>query len=177
MEFLIELLIEVFGEIILTIFAEGIASLVHVIDGDPKLKRNLKLIFTYSILLLTIFLIVMSLMYSKTFLTIIAISYMLLTLIVVLIKRINKDKIKSKLVDIFISIFKRLIRYGYPIVLIVFSSLYITNAKALVSIIIISVVAIILWFSIDMYKVWSRNNFRESYQYLKEDKENDEYYL
>jgi hypothetical protein len=28
-----------------------------------------------------------------------------------------------------------------------------------------------------MYKVWSRNNFRESYQYLKEDKENDEYYL
>lgn len=156
MEFLIEFLVEVFGELILTLIAEAVGALVVVIDGDKKLKRTLKLIFTYSILSLTIFLIVMSLIYSKTFLTIIAISYMLLTLILRLVKRINADKVHSKVIDVLISIFKRIIRYAYPILLIVFSSIYLTNTSALVSIIIISSVAIISWFSVDMYKIWKR---------------------
>ena len=83
MEFIIQLIAEVFGELIVTVIAELIGALVLVIDKDKKLKKTLKLIFTYSILSLTIFLIIMSLIHSKTFLTIIAVSYMLLILILI----------------------------------------------------------------------------------------------
>ena len=49
MEIIIEMLVEVFLELILTALAEGIGALVVTIDGDKKLKNTLKLIFTYSI--------------------------------------------------------------------------------------------------------------------------------
>ena len=58
MELLIEILIEVFGELILTIIAEAIGAFVITVDKDRKLKRVLKYTFTYSILGLTILLIV-----------------------------------------------------------------------------------------------------------------------
>lgn len=166
MEIIIELLLEVFLEVILTALAEGIGALVVTIDGDKKLKNTLKLIFTYSILILTIFLIVMSLIYSKEFLTIIATSYMLSILILRLIKRINIDKFHNKVLDILVSIFKRIINYGYPIVLIVFSSIYLSKVSALVSIIIISSIAIILWFSIDMYKIWKNKKIKNAHKQL-----------
>ena len=161
MDFLVELIIEIFAEVIITGIAQAIGALVVVIDGDAKLKATLKLIFTYSILSLTILLITLSLIYSKTFLTVIAVSYMLLTLIIRLIKRLNLDKFHSKFIDILISIFKRIIRYSYPILLIIFSSINLTHTPALVSIIIISSLAIILWFSIDMYKIWKISKNKE----------------
>jgi hypothetical protein len=104
----------------------------------------------------------MSLIYSKEFLTIIATSYMLSILILRLIKRINIDKFHNKVLDILVSIFKRIINYGYPIVLIVFSSIYLSKVSALVSIIIISSIAIILWFSIDMYKIWKNKKIKNA---------------
>ena len=106
MEFLIEFIIEVFGELILTLIANIIGAFVVAVDGDPKLKRTLKTIFTYSILILTILLIVLSLIHSKKALVIIAISYMLLVLLLRIIKRSNDDKFKSKVISILISIFR-----------------------------------------------------------------------
>ena len=85
---------------------------------------------------------------------------MLSILIIRLIKRINVDKLHIKLIDILISILKRIIHYGNPIVLIVYSSIYLTNTSALVSIIVISSIAIIVWFSIDMYKIWKRRKIK-----------------
>lgn len=160
MEIILELIIEVFGELIITILAEVIGSLVKVIDGDEKLKRRLKFIFTYSILGLTILLITMSLIYSKTFLTTIAISYMLLSLLITLAKRLNEDRFDNRAFAITISVFKRVVSYSYPILLIVFSSIYLENVKVLVAIIILSVVAFILWFSIDMYKIWKYSQLK-----------------
>ena len=87
---------------------------------------------------------------------------MLSILILRLIKRINIDKFHNKVLDILVSIFKRIINYGYPIVLIVFSSIYLTKVSALVSIIIISSIAIILWFSIDMYKIWKNKKIKNA---------------
>ena len=48
MELLVELLIEIFGELILTLIANAIGAFVVAVDADPKLKRTLKTIFTYS---------------------------------------------------------------------------------------------------------------------------------
>ena len=159
MEFLIEFLIEVFGELILTVIANAIGAFVVHVDGDPKLKRTLKYIFTYSILTSTIMLIVMSLIYSKKSLTAIAISYMLLVLLLRIIQRFNDDKLKSKVASILISIFRRIVHYSYPILLIIFSALFVKDTTALTTIIIASSVAIILWFSVDMYKLWKKHKW------------------
>ena len=167
MEIILELIIEVFGELIITILAEVIGSLVKVIDGDEKLKRRLKFIFTYSILGLTILLITMSLIYSKTFLTTIAISYMLLSLLITLAKRLNEDRFLNKAFNITISVFKRIVNYSYPILLIIFSSIYLENTKALVSIIVLSAFAIISWFSIDMYKIWKYSQLKAKINCVK----------
>ena len=156
MEVLIEFLIEVFGELILTIIAEAIGAFVRTVDKDRKLKRILKYTFTYSILGLTILLIVTSLIYAKKFLTIIALSYMLSNLLVRLFKRLNEDRLDNKVVSIVLSILRRLFNYAYPVLLIVFSAIYLTDVRAITTIIIFSSIAIILWFSIDMYKIWKR---------------------
>ena len=156
MEVLIEILIEVFGEIILTILAEAIAEFVRTVDKDRKLKRILKYTFIYSVLGLTILLIVTSLIYAKKFLTIIALSYMLSNLLVRLFKRLNEDRLDNKAVSIVLSILRRLFNYAYPVLLIVFSAIYLTDVAAITTIIIFSSIAIILWFSIDMYKIWKR---------------------
>lgn len=159
MEFLIEFIIEVFGELILTLIANIIGAFVVAVDGDPKLKRTLKTIFTYSILILTIILIVLSLIHSKKALVIIAISYMLLVLLLRIIKRSNDDKIKSKLISILVSIFRRIIHYSYPILLIIFGAIYVKDATALTYIIVASSIAIVLWFSVDMYKLWKKKKW------------------
>lgn len=157
MEFLIEFIIEVFGELIITLIANAIGSFVVHVDGDPKLKRILKYIFSYSILSLSIFLIIMSLMYSKNVLAVVAISYMLLVLLFRITKRFNDDKFKSKVINILIGIFRRIVNYSYPVLLIIFGAIYVKDSIALTTIIISSSVAIILWFSIDMYKVWKKH--------------------
>ena len=156
MELLVELLIEIFGELILTLIANAIGAFVVAVDADPKLKRTLKTIFTYSILILTILLIVMSLIHSKKSLVVIAISYMLLVLLLRILKRFNDDKLQNKVISILISIFRRIVNYSYPILLIVFSALFVKDTSALTTIIITSSIAIILWFSVDMYKLWKR---------------------
>ena len=159
MEFLIELFLEIFVELFVTLIANAIGAFVIAVDADPKLKRTLKYIFSYSILILTILLIVMSLIHSKKSLVFIAISYMLLVLLLRFIKRFNDDKLKNKVVNILISIFRRIVHYSYPILLIVFSALFVKDTTALTTIIIISSVAIILWFSVDMYKLWKKHKW------------------
>lgn len=157
MELIFEIIVEVFGEIILTAIAELIGAIVRVIDKDEKKKRIIKYIVTYFILGSTIVLITLSMMYSKTFLATIAISYMLLSLLITLAKRINKDKFNSNIFSIIINIIKRIINYSYPILLIVISSIYLDNQKALIAIISLSIITIIILFSIDMYKIWKNN--------------------
>ena len=50
MEFLIELLIEIFGELFMTLIAEGIGAFARRVDSDDKLRKGLIYGFTYSIL-------------------------------------------------------------------------------------------------------------------------------
>ena len=57
MEMILEIIIEVFGEAILTIIAEAIGTFVNVIDQDKRKKKIIKYIITYLILGLTILLI------------------------------------------------------------------------------------------------------------------------
>lgn len=178
MEILIEALIELFGEIILTALAEVIGTFARKVEANNLLRKGLKLGLKYSILTLTIILITLSLIYKKGFLVIIAVSYMLAILLITLVVSLNRDIWQNRIVRIIIEIIKRIVHYIYPILLIIFGALYLTNTKAKASLIIICVVAIILWFSVDMFRVWryNLNKERQRKQELKE-KETDVYSL
>ena len=160
MEFIVEFIIEVFGELILTLIAEAIGCFVNVIDKDKRKKRIIKYIITYLILGLTILLITLSLIYSKKVLVIIAVSYMLLSLLFTLIKRMNKDRFNIKFLPIILSILKRVVNYSYPVILIIFGVITLDNSKALTSIIILSIIGFIIFLSIDIYKIWKNNKKR-----------------
>ena len=157
MEIILEIIIEVFGEAILTIIAEAIGAFVNVIDQDKRKKKIIKYIITYLILGLTILLITLSLIFSKKVLAIIAISYMLLSLLFTLIKRINKDRFNNKVLSLIISILKRIVNYSYPVILIVFGVITLDNNKALISIIVLSIIGFIIFLSIDLYKIWKHD--------------------
>lgn len=164
MEMILEIIIEVFGEAILTIIAEAIGTFVNVIDQDKRKKKIIKYIITYLILGLTILLITLSLIFSKKVLAIIAISYMLLSLLFTLIKRINKDRFNNKVLSLIISILKRIVNYSYPIILIVFGVITLDNNKALISIIVLSIIGFIIFLSIDFYKIWKHDKKRYNWK-------------
>lgn len=157
MEFLIELLIEIFGELFMTLIAEGIGAFARRADSDDNLRKGLRYGLTYSILGLTILLITLSLIYSKTFLVIIAVSYLLIILLITLFKWLNADLWESRKVKITMEIVKRIIHYAYPILLIVLGSIYLTDLEAILALDLISSIAIIAWFSVDMFKLWRYN--------------------
>lgn len=157
MEIIIEALIEIFGELILTLLAEVIGVFAREVEANSSLKKGLKLGLKYTILTLTIILITLSLIYKKSFLVIIAVSYMLAILLITLVGYLNRDIWKNRIVKIIIEIIRRIAHYAYPILLIIFGALYLTNTKAIICLIIISVAAIVLWFSVDMFRVWRYN--------------------
>lgn len=167
MEIILEIIIEVFGEAILTIIAEAILAFVNVIDQDKRKKKIIKYIITYLILGLTILLITLSLIFSKKVLAIIAISYMLLSLLFTLIKRVNKDRFNNKVLSLIISILKRVVNYSYPIILIVFGVITLDNNKALISIIVLSIIGFIIFLSIDLYKIWKHDKKRYNWKKYK----------
>lgn len=157
MEFIFEILFEILAEFFGVIISEIVSATVHYIDARSKVKKIIKYIINYSILGLSILLITLSLIYNKKLFVLIAVSYLLIVVLLNLFNSLNKDIFKKKSIRIFIDIFKRIIHYAYPIILIVCGSIFLVDRKAKASIIILSVLAIIVWFSIDMYKVWKYN--------------------
>lgn len=157
MEVLIELLLqiffEVFGELILTAFIKIIGLFYIKIDKDKLLRSRLKFVLTYVFIGLITILLVNSLLNSTRFLIVISLSYMLFQIVVTLLQIINQDK-KSHPLMKFIYILRKISHYAYPLLLIVFSSVYLDNVGLLSSIIIISSMTLVVWFMIDMYRVW-----------------------
>ena len=81
MEGLIEALIEVFGEVILEILGSIIGNFVKVIDTDRKVKKAVKYIIAFIFFGASITLLTLSLIYKKSLLVILTVSYMLIMLI------------------------------------------------------------------------------------------------
>lgn len=154
MEFIFELILEILFECIGALISEIVSDTVHFIDARSKLKKAIKYIVTYSILTLSIILIVLSLIYNKKLFVVIAVSYLCIIVLLNLLNALNRDIFKKKFIYVLSEIIKRIAHYSYPIILIVYASNYLVDKKAKLSVIIISIIAIFVWFSIDMYKVW-----------------------
>lgn len=168
MEILIEGLIELFGELILTILAEIVGVFARKVEANSTLRKTLKFGIKYTIFTATTVLITLSLIYRKDFLLVIAVSYMLAILLISIITSLNRDIWQERTIDIIVSVIKRIVHYAYPILLIVFGALYLTNTRAKTSLIIISVIAIIIWFSVDMFRIWRHSLNKQRKEELKE---------
>lgn len=152
-EVLLQIFFEAFGEIILTALVKMIGLFYIKIDTDNLLRRRLKFVLTYVFIGLITILLMSSLLNSTRFLIVISLSYMIFQIIVTLLQIINQDQ-KSHPLMKFIYILRKISHYAYPILLIVFSSVYLDNVGLLTSIIIISSLTLVVWFMIDMYRVW-----------------------
>ena len=174
MEIIFEVLFEVLFEIILTLLGKVLEAFAIKVESNSLLRKALKFVFKYTVLTLTIVLITLSLIHRKGFLVIIAVSYMFAILLISMISSLNKDVWKIKKFYIIIEILRRIVHYAYPILLIVFGAIYLTNSKAKTSIIVISVIGIIAWFSIDMFRIWRKDLYkkRKKFEELKEKNNN-----
>ncbi len=176
MEIIFEVLFEVLLEIILTLLGKVLEAFAIKVESNSLLRKTLKFGFKYTVLGLTVILITLSLIHRKGFLVIIAVSYMLAILLISMIASLNKDVWKNKRIYILIEIFRRIVHYTYPILLIVFGSIYLTNSKARNSIIIISVIGIIAWFSIDMFRIWRKDLYKKRKKFEESKEKNIDLY-
>lgn len=153
MEFLIELI----AEIILEVFFEGIAALisafVNYLDRNKKVRRKLTNVLTIIFYGLCILLVTLSIIHKKSFLVLITLGYILIFIIIQLLKYLNKNIFNKKYLDIIYIIIKKMINYALPILLIVFGSMYLTDIKAKVWLIILSSLTIFIFMCIDIYRL------------------------
>jgi len=155
MEFIIQVFVEIFFELLLTAIVKVIGFVFRKIDTDQLLKRRLKFVLTYIFIGLVFTLITFSMIYSKTFLVIISLSYMLFQIIVSLLHIINADRLNDPFMKT-IRILRKLSHYIYPLALIIFGTIFLDDAVLLEVIIDISSIALVTWIVIDIYRLWKR---------------------
>lgn len=153
MEALIEILLEVFLELFFECIAAGISKLASWFDKKDKLRNKLFYILLYTFYGLCILLFTLSIIYNKSLLVIIVLSYLLVCQIISLLKSINKNHFRKKYIDVILITFKTIIKYAFPIVLIVFGAIYLTHAQAKTWLIVLSCLGILLYFIIDIYRL------------------------
>ncbi len=152
-----EILIEVLGEIILEVFFEGIAalisSLVNYLDRNKKVRRKLTKVLTIIFYSLCILLVILSIIHKKSFLVLITLGYILIFIIIQLLKYLNKNIFNKNYINILCITLKKIINYAFPILLIVFGSIYLTDIKAKVWLIVLSSLTIFIFMCIDIYRL------------------------
>lgn len=153
MEGLIEALIEVFGEVILEILGSIIGNFVKVIDTDRKVKKAVKYIIAFIFFGASITLLTLSLIYKKSLLVILTVSYMLIMLILHLLKFTNKNIINNKKMMLVINWIKRIMHYTFPIVLIIFGRLSLESKESRGWLIGCSIAAMVILLCIDIYRL------------------------
>ena len=153
MEFIIEIIIEIFGELLIELIGAGISKFGVYVDTNQKAKKVFKYILSFCFFGLSIVLLTLSIIYKKQFLINISLIYMLVLVLLNLFKFINQNIWKKSKINNIIKWNKKIVYYSYPILLIVMTSLYLSNANAKAWIIALSVVAIIIYFIIDMFRL------------------------
>ncbi len=171
MDFIVEVLIELIVTIIVEGIAAGIAAFGNFVDENKKVKKIVKLSLVFSFFGLSIILFILSIIYKKTLFVIVSLIYMFCLLLTNLFTFINKNMWNNKKVQTSIKILKHIFYYTYPILLIILSILKLENTSAQISITILSILAIIIYFSIDMFKVYKKDKLKTALKKETEEKE------
>lgn len=157
MEAIIEIIIQVFGEIIIELFAYLVAfifeSFVVKIDKDDQFKNRIKVGLYYAFIGLMIVLVILSIIYQKTLIVIIALSYILLKLILKMLTVLYRDKSQKDPVQLTIKVFEKILNYVYPFILIIYGAIYLEHIGCKTSLIVFSSLVLLVLCLIDIYRL------------------------
>ena len=151
-ELLIELFIEVFGQIILEALSAGVANFFSYIHTNTKAKKILKTVIAGFIFSATLVLLILALCFKKSLYVEIVIGYFIVLFITYVLKYISRNVWKNHRFEQSVLWINRSIHYAFPIVLIVFAAIYPNKATPIL--ISLSSVALAIYFSINMYRLY-----------------------
>ena len=157
MDFIIEVLFELFGEIIMNIFVHLIAwilsAVVTDLDSSPVKRKRLKIVIYSICLIACILLLVLSIIYAKTAYALLVSIFITINVFILGIKLINKTYINgNKYLTISIIVISRISRLAFYVLMFVFLNTLKTDA-ARITMITISSIILTAFICIDIYKI------------------------
>lgn len=147
MEFIIELIVEIFGEGIVCL----LSNIMSNINFDSKSKKITKFVVFGIIYALAIALFVYSFITKSGRYTILVLIYFTLLVIAYLVRFLNKNIFENDTITKTVSVYLRIIHYAFPIILIFIACTYQNTASAFV--IALSVVALFIYLCINLYQL------------------------
>lgn len=174
MEALIELLVEVFGELFFEIIAQCLCSVVgnfaNYIHVQTKARKILKYIISGLIFSGCLVMVILSLIFKKKLYVLLVSCYFLLLLILYFLKFLNRNVFHKTKMEPWLIWINRIIHYVFPIVLIAYAAL--NQNKATPYIITCSSIAIFIYACVNIYRLYYHFNknskhFMKSYHALK----------
>lgn len=176
MEDLLGAIFEVLGEVIIELLFHIIGFFVSFVDynleTDPKFKRRIKCIITYTFYGLAVLLFVLALFYKKTTMASISLIYLICLSTLNILKVINNNNWNSSAFKIIIVTIRRIIYYTFPIVCIIYGAKTLTNQSAIIWLCVLSGVALFIYLIVDIRRIVKyckkRNNLMEPLKYWEE---------
>lgn len=162
-----ELFFEIFFNVIAEVFGEYLSRFVYKVEADSNLKNRIKLTISFIFFGLSILLLILALVFKKTLLVTLTLSYLLVLLVSNLFKFINKNIWKKNFVEIIIGWVRRIVHYGFSITLIITGPMFLTSETATIWLVVLSVIAIIVYLVIDIYKLNRFISKRREYKYYE----------
>ena len=168
MDALIDIVVEIFGEIILELFVHFLAWLISFfvvdIDSDSNKKRIIK-ISTYAICFIAcIVLFLLSFIYSKTAYALLASIFLSINIGILGIRLINKTYFNNKAITLTTIILTRISRITFYVLMFIFLDTLKTEA-AKITLISISSTLMFIFTCIDIYRIWKYRNNKKIEKY------------
>ena len=169
MELLIDIFLEIFGEIFINLIVYGLSYLISFVVGDldnnPNRRKKLKLAVYAICFILSIILLILSFIYSKTAYAFLATIYLSVSLLVMALRIINKSYPKNnKILLISAYVISWINRIVFYVLVFIFLDTLKTNA-AKYTIISISSAMLLIFILIDIYKIY---RYKKKKQGIKE---------
>lgn len=163
MEFLIEFLIEVFGEIIINVIGFLISSFFDTVHSNSKIRKTIKNIIAFVFFSASIVVLSLSLIHHKAILSIVTIAYLLLMMFTYLFRYINRNIWLNNKARIVISWIQRIFHYSFPVLLIVFGNKTLIDYSAYLSLLIGCIIALVVFVFMDIYRIYRYVKYKEQH--------------
>ncbi|MDE6584515.1 MAG: hypothetical protein K2K15_03845 [Anaeroplasmataceae bacterium] len=154
MEALIEILLEIFGEIFLEGFVYLIGWILSKIVYDEKKKRIVKYGISFAVFACSIALLIYAVITKKTRYVQIVLIYFLVLVLFYIANFTNQNILHRKKLEPALLWGKRIIHYSFPITLILFAHFY--PSEASIAIISVSSVGLFIYLCINLCRIFYR---------------------
>ncbi|MBR6072279.1 MAG: hypothetical protein IKP77_05555 [Acholeplasmatales bacterium] len=162
MDFLIEIIVEIFGEIILELFCHFVAWLISLVIADidsNSYKRKVIKITTYSICLIAcVVLLILSFVYAKTAYALLASIFISINMFILGLRVINDTYFNNKQITITSIILTRISRITFYVLVFVFLDT-LNSESAKITLITITSILMFILVCIDLYRI---NKYRKN---------------